>query len=50
MLAATVALLFPLIAEGAADVHKCRDAKGVIVYTDRPCAKLPAGRCCRKAR
>jgi hypothetical protein len=39
MLAATVALLFPLIAEGAADVHKCRDAKGVIVYTDRPCAK-----------
>ena len=39
MILTTLSLMLPLIAEAAAEVHKCKDAKGVIIYTDQPCAK-----------
>ena len=39
MMLTALSLILPLIAEGAVEVHKCRDAKGGIVYTDQPCAK-----------
>ena len=39
MILTTLSLMFPLIAEAAGEVHKCKDAKGVIIYTDQPCAK-----------
>ena len=39
MMLTALSLMLPLLAEGATEVHKCKDAKGVIVYTDQPCAK-----------
>ena len=39
MILTALSLLFPVIAEGATEVHKCKDAKGTISYSDRPCAK-----------
>ena len=39
MMLTALSLMLPLIAQAATEVHKCKDAKGVIVYSDQPCAK-----------